>query len=509
MLKDKNGRDHDSLLPCGKHYVTAVTRRAALVGLAALLPRHAGADDLQLLGGDGSSGTGLGSPFPIRASSSGPYLVDNTGNPWLMVADSGQGMSRLTVSDATTYITTRASQGFDAIQFDLVSTPYVGNNNLNYSTDDRIQPFVTGTNITQPNSNYWSRINSFVNLCAQNGMVAILNPIKSSTNSGGGYVALATAGTAGCTTYGQFLGNRYKSFPNVIWHLGNDFDDTTSTTHGNMSALANGILSTDANHLMTLELNVNGQPDPCTTYSNVYGQGSFGAIAGMNLNGIYTYAPPYGESIVGWNLPSVSFAGAAGTNRAATAPIFLMEGHYEGENLMEANTGTTLSIRKQDYWAMGGGCSGQIYGRALVWDFGTGWQSKLTSPGVSDLMRWKTFFKSLAWWKCAPDQNHQVATAGYGTPTVGGTFAADNYIPLMVATDYTCAHAYFSLGSSMRLTVNLGAFVGPVNAQWFDPTNGSYTTISGSPFSNTGRHNFSPSGKNNAGDPDWVLMLSV
>ena len=65
----------------------AVTRRAALAGLSALLPRRAGADDLMLFGGDGNTGTGRSSLFPIRASSSGPYLVNNAGEPWLMVAN--------------------------------------------------------------------------------------------------------------------------------------------------------------------------------------------------------------------------------------------------------------------------------------------------------------------------------------------------------------------------------------------------------------------------------------
>src|SRR5262245_19805743 len=115
----------------------AVPRRTILTALAALLPHRAGADNLKLLGGDGSSS--VGRAFPIRTSSSGRYLVDNFGNPWLMVADSGQCMSRLTTRgspNASTYVVQRARQGFNAIQFDLVSTPYVHNRNTNYANDD-------------------------------------------------------------------------------------------------------------------------------------------------------------------------------------------------------------------------------------------------------------------------------------------------------------------------------------------------------------------------------------
>jgi hypothetical protein len=49
-------------------------------------------------------------------------------------------------------------------------------------------------------------------------------------------------------------------------------------THASMAALANAILAADPNHLMTLELNVNGQGGPITAYTNAYGQGSFGSI---------------------------------------------------------------------------------------------------------------------------------------------------------------------------------------------------------------------------------------
>ena len=161
-------------------YVTAITRRAALMGMAALLPCRAAADVLQLLGGASSSGTGVGSTFPIRASSNGRYLVDNYGNPWLMVADSGQNMPHLNSADTQTYINARASQGFNAIQFDLVSTAYIQNNNANLANGDGDAPFSSGTNIAStPNATYWNKMDQWVALLASHNMVAILNPIES------------------------------------------------------------------------------------------------------------------------------------------------------------------------------------------------------------------------------------------------------------------------------------------------------------------------------------------
>jgi Putative collagen-binding domain of a collagenase len=55
----------------------------------------------------------------------------------------------------------------------------------------------------------------------------------------------------------------------------------------------------------------------------------------------------------------------------------------------------------------------------------------------------------------------------------------------------------------------MNQFAGPVTAKWVDPTSGASSTINGSPFTNSGTHSFSPSGNNNAGDPDWALQLTA
>jgi hypothetical protein len=138
-----------------------------------------------------------------------------------------------------------------------------------------------------------------------------------------------------------------------------------------------------------------------------------------------------------------------------------------------------------------------------------GWKVCINSPGAAHLGWWKAFWNSIPWYNLVPDQTHVVATAGYGTPTVTNPFAGNTYVPLSATLDGHYAVAYFSLGSPSSLTVNMSKFSGQVTAQWFDPTNGVYTSVSGSPFSNTGTHNFTPVGNNSAGDPDWVLLLTV
>ena len=89
-----------------------------------------------------------------------------------------------------------------------------------------------------------------------------------------------------CRTYGQYLGNRYKNFPNIIWISGNDFQDWSNPNDDAVvTAVALGIKSVDTNHLQTVELNY--------TLSSSLDDTNWAPIIG--LNGAYTYSPTYDE----------------------------------------------------------------------------------------------------------------------------------------------------------------------------------------------------------------------
>ena len=94
-----------------------------------------------------------------------------------MVADSGQGMAIMSPPDVQYYLATRARQGFNAIQWDIIVTGLCNPDRTNYTTLDGIAPF-TGAKIKTPNPAYFTRMDSFVQFCAQNNLVAILNPYE-------------------------------------------------------------------------------------------------------------------------------------------------------------------------------------------------------------------------------------------------------------------------------------------------------------------------------------------
>ncbi len=67
-----------------------------------------------------------------------------------------------------------------------------------------------------------------------------------------------------------------------------------------------------------------------------------------------------------------------------------------------------------------------------------------------------------------------------------------------------------STGTGTRtITVNLARLSGPAHARWYNPTDGTYLAIDGSPFANSGLREFTTPGDNGTGTNDWVLVLEV
>ena len=174
-------------------------------------------------------------------------------------------------------------------------------------------------------------MDSYVGAINALGMTAILNPYEGNV----GAKDLVKAGDTACYSYGQFLGDRFKH-ADVIWHLGNDLQVTSSAIFHSFQNVARGILAADPNHLMTIELfdTPRGGSGFSTSFDNEGGYGSFGSVFGSKgINGAYTYGPTYGYTGVAYNGSGTSFRRVAGTNLTSPCPVILLEANYPGENL--------------------------------------------------------------------------------------------------------------------------------------------------------------------------------
>src|SRR5207344_2335471 len=87
------------------------------------------------------------------------------------------------------------------------------------TTYDGIPPFTTARDLSTPNPAYFDRADAMIRLAAREGIVLFLDPIETA----GWLGVLRDNGEAKARAYGRFLGARYRSFPNIVWSNGNDF----------------------------------------------------------------------------------------------------------------------------------------------------------------------------------------------------------------------------------------------------------------------------------------------
>lgn len=425
--------------------------------------------------------------LPLKASANKRYLVDQNGTPVLLVGDSPHTLfANISESSATQYFRDRAAHGVNALWAEiLVNAALAGRSDG--STYDGIVPFTTPNDFSTPNPAYFQRVDDMVHLAGQYGITIFLDAFE---NDGWTNIVEQNGPTKDYN-FGAYLGNRYKSFPNIVWIIGNDFQTWNSNPTDNADALAiiQGILSADKNHLLATELNFNMSGSLDNSLLAPY----------TSLAGAYTYFPPYYEV-------------KSQYNNAQMAPVFLEESYYEGDSYgnLSPNTATPLMLRKIAYQSMlSGSTAGYMYG-SIYWKFQSGWQTGIDSAGAADLARWGSFFNSIAFYNLAPDQSHAFVTAGYGTPSGNntGNIETDTYVTAAITSDGTLGIAYLP-SASTSISVNMAAFSGSVKAQWYDPTSGFRTPVSGSPFSNSGSQSFNAPGSNSTGDADWVLLLQV
>ena len=426
--------------------------------------------------------------LPVTAHVHDRYFADSDGKPLLIMGDSPQSMiANLDPNAMAVYMADRRRLGFNSILVDALCTTYTGGNG-NGTSYDGTAPFTSGSNpsnydLSTPNSDYFDQLDGLVKRAANNRLIVFLDPIE----TGGWLVTLENNGATKAYKFGAYLGKRYGRFANIVWQSGNDFQSwsTSRTDNDLVHQVMSGIASADPGHSQTIELNYN------FSYSNQ--DPVLGDV--LNLDACYTYYETY-------NCFVRAYA------RSPQTPVFLVEANYEYENATGALPGPagTYVLREQAYWTLTSGGVGQLYGNHYTWLFPPGWQSFLDSPGALEIQYINQLFGQLPWWNLATDTSHEVVTAGYGAYNgSNGDLPAATYCTTAWVPAGTFALSYCP--NATTLTVDLAKFAGPTRARWYDPSNGTFTAIPGSPFHHFGTQEFSTPGSNHDGDPDWVLVL--
>lgn len=427
----------------------------------------------------------------IKVSSTGRYLTYQDDTPFLLVADSPQGLLvDLSLTDMETYLADRESRGINMIQVHLIAGTTFGGRS-NRTTYDGIAPF-SDANLT-PNESYFARVDAMLALAADHNIVVCLTAAESIDSK----ALFTTAGAANCLAFGQYLGSRYSQQDNIIWSFGNDFIDwTTGSSTANLCFLAvcDGIQDNDVHHLHTAWLWRDHAPwreeeARCLAREStaaLYSPNDWDSRIHLDL--VYTYDPPYDWALKSYNLTPAK-------------PAHLGESNYQGEAILDVPTTTPLTIRKQNYWSLFSGAFGVTVCNNYTYAFDSGWDSHLGDQCYTDLPHLISLLNGRAWWDLIPDQSHTTLTAGYGTYDSADdlNISGNDYATCARTADGSLVLAY--LPTSRQITIDMSRIAGSsARCRWYNPSSGAYTEIG--TYATSGTRNFTPA----AGD--WVFVAT-
>lgn len=410
--------------------------------------------------------------FPLRIEAGKRYLVDSAGTPFLIQGDSPWSLSvQLTREQVDQYLDDRRARGFNTLLVNLIEHKFSNNPPKNAYGHG---PFLIPGDYSTPNEQYFTHADWVIQHAGEKGFLVLLVPSYLGYNGGdqGWYQEMLANGTTKLREYGRYLGRRYAGFTNILWTHGGDYNPPNKAM---VREIVAGFREFDTRALHSAHC------APETAAADYWGGEPW-----LQVNNVYTYNTVYSAALAQY---------------ARAIPFFFLEGRYENEA-----DSTEHRMRVQAYHALLSGAAGQVFGNNPIWHFsGSGlyptsltWQQALNGRGSESMTHVDALFAPRSWWTLQPDSSN--------TALIGGLSSDQDRAVAAVAADRSFAIAY--LPSLRTVAVNLGQLVGPkVNARWYDPANGTYTTVAGSPFLGSGSQTFRPAANNSSNFGDWALVL--
>jgi hypothetical protein len=155
----------------------------------------------------------------LQVTTNGHYLQYADGTPFFWLGDTGWELfHRLTLEEIEKYLDNRQDKGFNVIQAVILAEL----DGLRVPNKYGHVPFID-MNPDQPNEEYFTLVDSVVQLAEDRNMIMALLPTwgdKVTLKYGGSGPVVFTPENA--YRYGLFLGKRYKDKTNIVWVLGGD-----------------------------------------------------------------------------------------------------------------------------------------------------------------------------------------------------------------------------------------------------------------------------------------------
>lgn len=396
----------------------------------------------------------------LKVSENNRFLVVEDGEPFFYMADTAWELfHRCNREEAITYLTKRAEQGFNVIQA-VALAEIDGLNTPNSYGETPLR----NNDPTTPNESYFEHVDYIVKKADSLGLYIAFLPTwgdKVFKNSWG--VGPEVFNIENASSFGQWIGNRYKDYDNIIWVIGGDRNPRPNTNDEEIwNAMAEGIAKTAGGYENTL---MTFHPQP------------------KKDGGSSTWF--HNEPWLDFNMHQTGHCANQGTynhiehdyNLTPEKPTLdgepLYEDHPNCFNAKELGHSVPGDIRRIMYWNVFAGAFGQTYGCHNVWQMYTPdrkginqplrpWPAALDLPMANQVQHLKNLFLSRPFLSRIPDQSM----------VIGSQEENENYVSATRDSSGSYALIYFPTGKTTM--INLSKLEGErFTGQWYDPRTGN------------------------------------
>ena len=434
----------------------------------------------------------------LKVDESGHRLVTEDDKPFFWLGDTAWRLiAKLDREEVLTYFEDRKKKCFNVIQLQMLPLSIKDANAYGYVAFD-------DGDVDEPNEGYWAHVDFVFDQARSMGFYVALLPAWASAHvetkrNKEPFVNSPEIGYR----YGLFVGNRYKTFENIIWFLGGDARPTRHEIYDELArGIKEGTVGGEAETVLMSYHPPGGTfRPPATSSGEFYHDKSW-----MDFNMIQS-----GHQIGNKNYERIS----EDYKRIPPKPTFDSEPCYEHHPVkhdFENGEFYAHHVRRRAYWSVLAGAFGFTYGGNGVWQMDkpghTGrsshhnyfWYDALNHEGAHQMRFVRALFESRPSW--IPDQSIVVSDEG----------SVDDRIQSARAEDGSYWIVYVTNGRTIEL--DLSKFEGSsIHAWWYSPRDGLIYTcdmketkepLAISP--NQDVQSFDPPGIVGEGN-DWVLVL--
>lgn len=418
----------------------------------------------------------------LRLSQNNRYLIFENGTPFFYLGDTAWELfHRLSKKDTEKYLENRREKGFTVIQAVILAEL----EGLNTPNAEGERPLINN-DPTRPNERYFAHVDWVIRKAEEKGMFIGLLPTWGDKVDKQWGVGPVIFNETNAFAYGQWLGERYRNFPNIIWINGGDRAGG-GQNFAVWDALGRGIKSKDPNHLMTFH------PIGEASSSQWFRHADW-----LDFNMVQT----------GHSQRSYSIYKRLLTPDYETIPEKpVLDGEPRYEDHPVAWRPETFGwfddadVRQAMYWSLFSGSFGHTYGNHAIWQMlapgrepvgqaRNSWEKNLDMPGAWNLIHARKLIESRPFTDRIPYQaiihNNYIPETDFIVGTRGKNF-------IMV---------YIPTGWNAEINLLRCGWV-RAKAWWYNPRNGEVTEIG--TFQGRDIRTFTPPTKGRGND--WVLVL--